>query len=50
MERITLEDISLTLATPIELPLRWVGDEELLRQLLAAWMVIDERDIPFNPR
>ena len=50
MERITLEGITLTLASPIELPLRWVGDEELLRQLLAAWMVIDERDIPFNPR
>jgi MoxR-like ATPase len=50
MERITLDGITLTLASPIELPLRWVGDEELLRQLLAAWMVIDERDIPFNPR
>ncbi|BCG45285.1 ATPase AAA [Citrifermentans bremense] len=50
MERITLDGINLTLANPIELPLRWVGDEELLRQLLAAWMVIDERDIPFNPR
>ena len=34
----------------MELPLKWVGQEELLRQLLAAWMVIDERDIPFNPR
>jgi MoxR-like ATPase len=50
MERITLDGINLTLANPIDLPLRWVGDEELLRQLLAAWMVIDERDIPFNPR
>jgi MoxR-like ATPase len=50
MERITLDGINLTLASPIELPLRWVGDDELLRQLLAAWMVIDERDIPFNPR
>ncbi len=50
MDRITIDGINLTLANPIELPLRWVGDEELLRQLLAAWMVIDERDIPFNPR
>ena len=50
MEKVTLDGITLTLASPIELPLRWVGDEELLRQLLAAWMVIDERDIPFNPR
>jgi MoxR-like ATPase len=50
MEKITLNGINLTLANPIELPLRWVGDDELLKQLLAAWMVIDERDIPFNPR
>lgn len=50
MERITLDGITLTLASPIELPLRWVGDDELLKQLLAAWMVIDDRDIPFNPR
>ena len=50
MERITFDGISLTLASPVTLPLKWVGQEELLTQLLAAWMVIDERDIPFNPR
>ncbi|MBT0664103.1 MoxR family ATPase [Geobacter pelophilus] len=50
MERITLDGIALTLANPVELPLKWVGQTELLKQLLAAWMVIDERDIPFSPR
>lgn len=50
MERMTLDGIDLTLASPVSLPLKWVGQEELLTQLLAAWMVIDERDIPFNPR
>ena len=50
METTTIDDITLSLAGPVELPLRWIGQEELLRQLLAAWMVIDERDIPFNPR
>src|ERR1700680_3554452 len=50
MEHVTIDDITLSLAGPVELSLRWVGQEELLRQLLAAWMVIDERDIPFNPR
>ncbi|MCM0080778.1 AAA family ATPase [Geomonas sp. Red32] len=50
MERVTIDNITLTLASPIELPLNWVGNDELLKQLLAAWMVIDERDIPFNPR
>lgn len=50
MEKVIIDDISLSLAGPVELNLQWVGQEELLLQLLAAWMVIDERDIPFNPR
>jgi MoxR-like ATPase len=50
MEHVTIDNITLSLAKPVELPLRWVGQEELLKQLLAAWLVIDERDVPFNPR
>ena len=50
MERITLEGIELAMANPVQLALKWVGQEELLKQLLAAWMVIDDRDTPFNPR
>ncbi|HEU0265151.1 MAG TPA: MoxR family ATPase [Geobacterales bacterium] len=50
MEQTTIDGITLSLAHPIELKLRWVGQDELMQQLLAAWMVIDERDIPFNPR
>ena len=50
MERITRDGIELALASPVELALKWVGQEELLKQLLAAWMVIDDRDTPFNPR
>lgn len=50
MNHITLDGITLSLARPVELNLQWVGQDELLTQLLAAWMVIDDRDIPFNPR
>ena len=50
MERISRDGIELALANPVELALKWVGQEELLKQLLAAWMVIDDRDTPFNPR
>lgn len=50
MNQTTLDGITLGLARPVELNLQWVGQEELLLQLLAAWMVIDDRDIPFNPR
>jgi MoxR-like ATPase len=50
MKQTIIDGITLSLAGPVELKLKWVGQEELLRQLLAAWMVIDERDIPFSPR
>lgn len=50
MNKVKIDDIALSLAGPVELNLHWVGQEELLQQLLAAWMVIDYRDIPFNPR
>lgn len=50
MEQTTIDGISIALAGPVRLSLKWVGQDELLQQLLAAWMVIDDRDIPFNPR
>src|SRR3954453_20452400 len=50
MQEYTQDGITFSLASPVELQLKWVGQEELLKQLLAAWLVIDERDIPFNPR
>ena len=48
--KVNLEGIELHLAHPDELSVSWIGQEEALRQLMAAWMVIDERDTPMNPR
>src|SRR5919106_2471077 len=45
-----IEGVKLHLAHPDELNIQWVGQEEVMRQLLAAWMVIDENDLPMNPR
>ncbi|QOX79612.1 MoxR family ATPase [Trichlorobacter lovleyi] len=50
MQQTTIDGITLALARPVELALNWIGQDELLRQLLAAWMVLEARDIPFNPR
>ncbi len=50
MEKVTIEGVSLHLAHPDELNLVCVGQEEVIHQVLAAWMVIDERDLPLNPR
>lgn len=49
-QTVTIGSLEIMLAQPAELPLKWVGQKELIKQVLAAWMVIDEKDVPFNPR
>ena len=41
MREITIDNITIKLSSPDELDMRWVGQQELLYQLLAAWMVVD---------
>ena len=45
-----IDGVLLRLAHPDHLPFRWVGQSDVLEQLLAAWFVLDERDLPLNPR
>src|SRR6266853_417502 len=47
---VEIEGVTLHLAHPDELTIRWVGQEERMRQLLAAWMVVTETDVPMSPR
>jgi MoxR-like ATPase len=47
---VEIDGVILHLAHPDELPVRWVGQEEMMRQLLAAWLVVNEQDIPMSPR
>ncbi|MGH9666827.1 MAG: AAA family ATPase [Bryobacteraceae bacterium] len=47
---VEIEGVPLHLSHPDELAVSWVGQEEVMRQLLAAWLVVDPRDLPMNPR
>jgi MoxR-like ATPase len=47
---VTLDGVTLHLVHPDELPVTWVGRDDLLLQVLAAWMVVDPRDVPLHPR
>lgn len=47
---VDVSGVTLHLAHPDELQTHWVGQEEPLRQLLAAWFVLDATDLPMNPR
>lgn len=50
MEKINIENISLALANCDQLDLRWIGQPDMLYQLLACWHVDCEGDYPLNPR
>ncbi|MBL8174834.1 MAG: AAA family ATPase [Bryobacterales bacterium] len=47
---VSVEGVPVHLAHPDELPVEWVGQQDVMRQLLAAWLVVEERDLPMNPR
>ena len=47
---IQIQGIELSLACPDELNMQWIGSHDVLDQLLASWLVVDEKDIPLNPR
>lgn len=49
-KKVRIDDVTIHLAQPTELSARWVGQEEIIKQLLAAWLVIHSDDLPFNPR
>lgn len=49
-ENVTISGIELTLAHPDEVNMQWIGSERLRQQLAAAWMIVDPRDTPLNPR
>lgn len=48
--RIQIQGVEISLGFPDELPFHWIGQQDVLDQLLAAWLVIDAADIPLNPR
>lgn len=50
MEKALIEGVEIALAHADEFPLEWKGRKELLDQLLAAWLVVDEGDLPLHPR
>ncbi|MDQ7827148.1 MAG: AAA family ATPase [Candidatus Eremiobacteraeota bacterium] len=48
--KIDMEGVTLHMSHPDELPMKWVGQAELTRQLIASWLVISPSDLPLNPR
>lgn len=49
-ERIQIQGIDIALTFPDRFSFQWIGQNDVMDQLLASWLVIDENDIPLNPR
>lgn len=43
-------DLTLKLAQPYESDTQWIGQQDVLMQLLACWITVDEADLPLTPR
>lgn len=50
MEKVIIEGVELHLSEPDEVPMRWVGQQDLITQVLAAWLVIGDEDFALSPR
>lgn len=50
MEKVNIENIDIILSHPDVLKTNWQGEEDIVRQIVASWLKIDENDIPLNPR
>jgi MoxR-like ATPase len=49
-QQVEIDGVHLHLGSPDASPGEWIGQREVLKQLLACWLVVDERDLPLTPR
>lgn len=50
-EKVTISGVELTLSEPADVDMNnWVGNQDLINELKAAWLVVDDEDLPLNPR
>ena len=45
-----IDGITLNLSKPDTTKPEWIGQGEVLKQVLACWMVISDKDLPLSPR
>ncbi len=47
---VQIDSVRLKLTAPMDNDYEWIGQREILNQLLACWLVVDEQDLPLSPR
>ena len=50
IEKVQISNVELILSEPTKVNMDWVGNDDLINQLKAAWMIVDKEDLPLTPR
>jgi MoxR-like ATPase len=50
LDFVEIDGVRLKLASPMDNRAEWIGQREVLKQLLACWLVVDDHDLPLTPR
>lgn len=50
LDTVEIDGVRLKLASPMDNRAEWIGQREVLKQLLACWLVVDDQDLPLTPR
>src|SRR5688500_17716530 len=50
IEHVEIDGVRLALSQPNDNAGKWIGQTEILHQLLACWIVVDDSDLPLTPR
>ena len=50
LDSVEIDGVRLKLASPMDNRAEWIGQREVLKQLLACWLVVDDHDLPLTPR
>ncbi len=49
-EFVEIDGVRLQLARAHDAMGEWIGQTEILKQLMACWLVVDDKDVPLSPR
>ncbi len=50
MEKVNIDNIDVILSSPDTLETNWQGQDDIIRQIVASWITVDEKDIALTPR
>ncbi len=50
VRHVEIDGVRLNLGHPHDASGEWIGQQEVLQQLMACWLVVDEKDLPLTPR